>query len=263
MHFVEVGDTTLAYQSRGGGDLAVFVHGFPLDHRLWLDQLDALGDLRQCVAPDLRGSGSSDAVASLVLAMEQVADDLAELIESLGHTSADVVSLSMGGYGALALWERHPERVRSLVLMDTRPGADSEAGRAGRRETAERVADEGGGVLVASLQKALLAPGAELAARVRLRGMIEATAPETIVASLEGMARRADRTDILSSITVPTLVMVGADDGLTPPDMAEHMAELIPTAELVVIPGAGHLPPIETPEAVNDALRAFWERSDS
>jgi pimeloyl-ACP methyl ester carboxylesterase len=260
VHFVEVQDTTLAYHTRGTGDLAVFAHGFPLDHRLWLDQLDSLGDLRQCVAPDLRGSGRSDPITSRVLAMEHLADDLAQLIEVLGHASADVVSLSMGGYAALALWERHPDRVRSLVLMDTRSGADSEAERAGRRETAERVADEGSGVLVANLQKALLSSGVGLAARVRLRGMIEATAPETIVATLEGMARWADRTDILSSITVPTLVMVGEDDGLTPPEVAEHMTELIPEAEMVVIPGAGHLPPIETPEAVNDALRAFWGR---
>ena len=258
MLYVEVRDTTLGYRSRGTGDLAVFVHGFPLDHRLWLDQLDALQDLRRCVAPDLRGSGRSDAVVSRALTMEQLADDLAELIEALGHASADIVSLSMGGYAALALWERHPGRVRSLVLMDTRPGADTEAGRAARRETAERVADEGSGFLVADMLSALLSPGVGLTARVRLRGMIEATTPETIAATLQGMAQRADRTEILSSITVPALVVVGEDDGLTPPDVAAHMAELIPQAELVVIPGAGHLPPIETPEAVNESLRAFW-----
>ncbi|MGZ5384282.1 MAG: alpha/beta fold hydrolase [Acidimicrobiia bacterium] len=262
MQFVEIGETTLAYQSRGVGELAVFVHGFPLDHRLWLDQLNALGDLRQCVAPDLRGSGWSDPVTARVLAMEQLADDLADLIEHLGQVAADVVALSMGGYAALALWERHPGRVRSLVLMDTRSGADSEAGRAARRDTAERVTEEGPGALVPDLQKALLAPGAGLAARVRLRSMVEATASETIVASLEGMARRADRTNILSSITVPTLVMVGEADGLAPPDVAEHMAELIPGSQLVVIPGAGHLPPIETPDAVSEALRGFWEEID-
>jgi len=260
MQFMEIRDTTLAYQSRGEGDLAVFLHGFPLDHRLWLDQLDSLSDLRHNVAPDLRGSGSSDPLVSGLLAMEEIADDVAELIAGLDHQSADVVSLSMGGYAALALWERHPERIRSLVLMDTRSGADSEAGRAGRRETAERVAEEGSGFLTENLMKALLAPDAGLAARIRLRSMIEGTAAETIVAHLEGMARRADRTDLLSSITVPTVVIVGEDDGLTPPDLAEHMANLIPAAELVVIPGAGHLTPIETPEAVNKALREFWEK---
>jgi pimeloyl-ACP methyl ester carboxylesterase len=260
MKYVEVGDTTFAYQARGEGSLAVFVHGFPLDHRMWLDQIDALKDLRQCVALDLRGSGGSDPVMSGQLGMENIADDLVGLINGLGHSSADIVSLSLGGYAALALWERHPERVRSLVLMDTRSGADSDAARAGRRETAERVADEGVGALVAGFQGALLSPNAGLAARVRLRAMIEATPAETVVAALEGMARRADRTDLLGSITVPTLVMVGEDDGLTPPDVAEHMAQLIPDADLAVLPGAGHLPPLERPEAVNQALRVFWEK---
>ncbi len=261
MEYVEVQGTTFGFQSRGEGDLAVFVHGFPLDHRLWLDQLEGLQDLRRCVAPDLRGSGRSDPVASGVLAMEHLADDLAGLIETLGSSSADIVALSMGGYAALALWERHPERVRTLVLMDTRSGADSDAGRAGRREMAERVAAEGPGALVAGFQTALLAPTAGLAARVRLRGMVEGTPAETVVASLEGMARRADRTDILASINVPALVVVGADDGLTPPDVAEHMSGLIPNARLEVIPGAGHLPPIEAPEAVNELLRSFWTGS--
>jgi pimeloyl-ACP methyl ester carboxylesterase len=259
MQYEHIEGTTLAYQSRGEGDLAIFVHGFPLDHRMWLGQLDALSDLRRCVAPDLRGSGRSDPIGPLVLTMEQIADDVAAFIEALGPEAADVVALSMGGYAALALWERHPDCVRTLTLMDTRSGADSDAARAGRRETAERVAAEGAGALVDGLQNALLASKASLAARTRLRGMIEATPAESVVAALEGMARRADRTDLLASIDVPTLVVVGEEDGLTPPDVAEHMAGLIPGSQLVVIPGAGHLPPIETPEAVNEALRAFWE----
>jgi pimeloyl-ACP methyl ester carboxylesterase len=260
MQYAEVQGTTIAYQARGEGDLAVFVHGFPLDHRLWLSQLDALADLRHCVAPDLRGSGRSDPIGPLVLSMEQIADDIAGFIDALGYNSADIVALSMGGYAALALWERHPGVVRTLVLMDTRSGADSDAGRAGRRETAERVADEGVGALVEGLQTALLASEAGLAARTRLRAMIEATPAESVMAALEGMARRADRTDLLPTIDVPTLVVVGEEDGLTPPDVAEHMAGLIPESQLVVLPGAGHLTPIETPEAVNEALRNFWEK---
>jgi pimeloyl-ACP methyl ester carboxylesterase len=260
MQYVEIQGTTFALQTRGEGDLAVFIHGFPLDHRLWLAQLDALGGLRRCVAPDLRGSGRSDPLGPLVLSMEQIADDVAGIIEALGHDSADIVALSMGGYAALALWERHPARVRSMVLMDTRPGPDSDAGRAGRRETAEKVAAEGVRTLASDLQSALLSPTAGLAARARLRAMVEATSVESVVAALEGMARRVDRTDLLASIDVPVLVVVGEDDGLTPPEVGEHMAELIPQSTMAVIPGAGHLPPIETPEAVNEALRSFWER---
>ena len=261
MKRIHLGDVQINVLDCGQGAPLLLVHGFPLDHRMWLDQIEGLQDLRQCLAPDLRGSGSSDPVASGVLAMEHIADDLSGLIDGIGQSAADIVSLSMGGYAALALWERHPEKVRSLVLMDTRPGPDTEAGRAGRRETAEKVATEGVGALVSGFQNALLAPNAGLAARVRLRAMMEASPAETVVAALEGMARRADRTDMVATITVPTLIMVGEDDGLTPPEVAEHMAQLIPDADLVVLPGAGHLPPIETPEAVNQALRTFWERT--
>lgn len=257
MRFVDVNGTTLAYEETGAGPPAVFVHGFPLDHRVWLDQLEGLGDFRRCVALDLRGFGRSDPTAWAVLTMEALADDVASLITALGVPSADIVALSMGGYVALALWERHPDTIRSLALLDTRSGADSDAGRAGRAEMAELVTAEGAVGLVPRLG-GLLAPGAPLRPRARLRGMVEAVPTETIVAALEGMARRPDRTGILAGISVPTLVVVGEEDGLTPPETAEHMAGEIPGARLEVIPGTGHLPPIEAPDAVNEALRAFW-----
>lgn len=123
---------------------------------------------------------------------------------------------------------------------------------------AEQVADRGMGALVDGLIDRLLALDASVVARARLRGMIESTAPETVVAALEGMARRPDRTGILATITVPTLVLVGQEDQPTPPTVAEAMAELIPGSTLVTVPGAGHLTPVEAPERVNDALREFW-----
>jgi len=222
---------------------------------MWLDQVEALSPLRRCVALDLPGFGRSDPLRDRVLTMSRLADDLAEFI---GNRQADVVALSMGGYAALALWERHPHVIRSLSLLDTRSGEDSDEGREGRRLMADQVADRGTGSLVDGLAGALLAPDASVVARARLRGMIESTAPETVVAALEGMARRPDRTDLLATITVPTLVLVGQEDRLTPPTVAEAMATLIPGSALVTVPGAGHLTPVEAPEQVNDALREFW-----
>lgn len=261
MQYIDVNGTTLAYRETGSGTAAVFLHGFPLDHRMWVDQLAALGDVRHCVAPDLRGFGRSEPLAEDHLSMELLADDVAALVQGLGYESADIVSLSMGGYVALALWERHPTLVRSLALMDTRSGADTESDRAGRRETADLVVAHGRDQLFANLREALLPPHAPLWAAARLRGMIESVTVDTIVAALEGMARRPDRTALLESIDVPALVLVGAEDRLTPPEVAEHMAGIIPGAELVVVPGAGHLPPVETPGAVAEALRQFWERA--
>lgn len=245
----------MAFHERGQGPLAVFVHGFPLDHRMWLDQVEALSPVRRCVALDLPGFGRSDPLRERVLTMSRIADDIAEFI---GDRQADVVALSMGGYAALALWERHPQVIRSLSLFDTRSGEDSEEGRAGRRLMAEQVADRGMGALVDGLVERLLAPGASVVVRARLRGMIESAAPETVVAALEGMVRRPDRTDLLATITVPTLVLVGQEDQPTPPAVAEAMATRIPGSTLVTVPGAGHLTPVEAPEQVNDALREFW-----
>ncbi|NOY56532.1 MAG: alpha/beta fold hydrolase [Actinobacteria bacterium] len=255
MQYRDIGGQSIAFHERGQGPLAVFVHGFPLDHRMWLDQVEALSPVRRCVALDLPGFGRSDPLRDRVLTMSRIADDLAEFI---GDRQADVVALSMGGYAALALWERHPQVIRSLSLFDTRSGEDSEEGRAGRRLMAEQVADKGMGALVDGLIDRLLALDASVVARARLRGMIESTAPETVVAALEGMARRPDRTGILATITVPTLVLVGQEDQPTPPTVAEAMAELIPGSTLVTVPGAGHLTPVEAPERVNDALREFW-----
>lgn len=245
----------LAFYERGEGPLTVFVHGFPLDHRMWLDQVEGLSSSRRCVAIDLPGFGRSDPIRERVLSMGRIADDLADFI---GDRQADVVALSMGGYAALALWERHPQVVRTLSLLDTRSGEDSDEGRAGRRQMAERVADKGVASLVDGLTSALLAQDASVAVRARLRGMIESTSPETVVASLEGMARRPDRTGLLATISVPTLILVGKEDRLTPPEVAEEMSALVPDSRLVVVPGAGHMTPIEAPEAVTEALRGFW-----
>jgi 3-oxoadipate enol-lactonase len=219
---------------------------------MWSDQLEALSDIRTCLAPDLPGFGQSDPAPDLT--MERIADTLAGFI---GPESADVIALSMGGYAALALWERHPEVVRSLALLDTRPGADSEEGRAGRKAAAEQVTEKGTASLVDGMTGALLASGASDSARRRLREMIEATSVEAVVAALGGMAARPDRTDLLQTISVPTLVLVGEQDRLTPPAEAENMAARIPGAVLVSIPGAGHLTPIEAPDRVSEALRSF------
>lgn len=254
MRYRDITGTTLAYARRGSGPVAVFLHGFPLDHRMWLDQIEGLADIRECIAPDFPGFGRSDPISERALTMESLADGIAEFI---GGEAADIVALSMGGYVALALWERHPEVFRTLTLVDTRSAADSEEGIEGRRATAEQVAALGVSSLVEGLLGRLLSPEAGVHVRARLRGMIEYTSPETVVAALEGMARRPDRTPLLEGISVPTLVIVGEEDVLAPPDLAEEMAGRIPDARLVVIPGAGHMTPIEAPAEVTAALREF------
>jgi pimeloyl-ACP methyl ester carboxylesterase len=226
---------------------------------MWLAQLDALADMRRCVAMDLRGYGRSARTELDALTMGLLADDVAGMIRWLGEERADIVSLSMGGYVTFALWQRHPQVVRSLALFDTRSAADSEQERARRADTAQKVLVQGRGWLAETLAPALLGSRPSLAAQARLRSMIESTPYETIVASLSGMAQRADLTSLLPSISVPVLVAVGAEDNRTPPSMAQAIAAAIPGAQLLVVPGAGHLTPIETPQLASQALRSFLE----
>ena len=120
MPFARVNGTMLYYREAGEGRLALFVHGFPLDHSVWLDQLAGLGHVRRCVAVDLRGFGRSDPITETSLSMEVMADDVAGLIDALGADQADIVGISMGGYVALALWELRPELVRDVLRFAER-----------------------------------------------------------------------------------------------------------------------------------------------
>ncbi len=259
MPTVDVNGRELHYAEQGDGPLAVLVHGYPLDHTLWLDQLTDLSDIRKVVALDLPGYGLSERVTGAPLSMEELAGAVAGFIDTLGYAEADVVGSSMGGYVTLALWELHTAVIRSLVLANTKAGPDSEEGKAGREAQAQSVVSEGRAPLATKLVEALLAPGHDLAAAARLRTMVESTPVETIVASLRGMAARPDRTEMLASIGVPTLVISGEEDALIPPLDSHEMASAIPNSEFLVLAGAGHLGPIERPDAFTEALRGFWE----
>lgn len=259
MPLISVENREIHYAEQGEGPLAVFIHGYPLDHTLWLEQLSGLSDIRRVVAVDLPGYGMSERVTGAALTMEALADSVAGLIEALEYDQADIIGLSMGGYVALALWEMYPAAFRSLVLANTKSGADSEAAKAGREAQAQSVVSEGREQLAGKLAGALLAPAHDLTAAARLRTMVESTPVETIVASLRGMAARPDRTGLLSSISVPTLILSGEEDGLIPPLDSHEMSTAIPDSEFLVIPGAGHLTPIERPDAFTEALRSFWQ----
>jgi pimeloyl-ACP methyl ester carboxylesterase len=249
------------YHAAGDGPVALLVHGFPLDARVWLDQVASLSDLRTVVAVDLRGFGRSSPVTSAVLTMERHADDLAEVVAAIGVDQVDLAGLSMGGYVALAFAERHGGLLRSLALIGTRAGPDDADAQARREAMADRVVAEGRNGLASDLMSGLLAAGASRMARARLRSMIEATPVETIVAALAGMRARPDRTGVLRRLETPSAVIVGAEDQVTSPAEAEAMSSVLPEASLHVISGAGHLTPLEAPEAVAAALRDLWNRA--
>jgi len=248
---------TFFYREQGTGDVALFVHGFPLDSTMWLEQLRDLSDIRRCIAPDLRGFGWSAPSVRPVVTMEDHADDLVAMLDALAVDRVDLVGLSMGGYVGLAFAERHPDRLRSLALVDTKSVEDGADAKAGRIAAAERVAAEGREALAHDMLGVLVADSASAWVRARVRTMIEATPVETIVAALEGMRLRPDRTSVLAGLEVPVGVIVGEHDVLSPVADADHMA-VSAGGPLTVVPDAGHMAPIESPAAVADALRSLW-----
>lgn len=258
MPYIDVPGSSLFYREEGSGPLAVFVHGFPLDHTMWLDQMSGLAHLRRCVALDLRGYGRSGPIAGPALSMESFADDVSRVVDGLGEDQADVVALSMGGYVGLAMWQATPSAVRSLTLIDTRATADAPEGRANRDAMVERLLAAGRAALAEEMADALLGEEASQEAQARVRSMAERTPYETLVASIRGMRDRADRTGLLGTISVPTLVIGGAEDRLIPEADTRALGESIPGARTVIVPDAGHLPPIEQPEAVNRAIADLW-----
>lgn len=261
--FATINGIRLAYYQRGKANetTLLLIHGFPLDHRLWEAQLRGLSAEARVVAPDLRGHGRSGLTPGTAT-MVQHADDLAALLDHLGIGQAIVAGLSMGGYVAFAFWRRHRERVRALALLDTRAEADSVVARAGRDAAAAKARQAGAAAIADEMLPRLLAPANLANPKIAgaARRMMAEQPVEGIVAALAGLRDRADSRPILSTITVPTLVVVGEHDAITPPADAQAMAAAIPAARLVTVPGAGHLSPLENPRAVNAALRKLMIR---
>jgi 3-oxoadipate enol-lactonase len=254
-----IGPLDIAYDDVGEGIPLVLLHAFPLNRKMWAPQLGALAGMGRCIAPDARGFGESDAAPPYD--MDRYADDVAALLDALAVREPVVLAgLSMGGYVAFAFWRRHRERVRALVLADTRAGADTEEGRSRRRQTIALARERGS----AALADAQLPGMVGKSTRERhpdvveqVRAMIAAAPVEGIVGASEAMMARPDSTPTLATITVPTLVVVGEEDALTPPKEARAMHHTIAGSRLEIIPGAGHVSSAERPAAFNQVVGEF------
>jgi pimeloyl-ACP methyl ester carboxylesterase len=262
-HRVKSGGIELHLTESGRGAPVVFLHGFPLDHTMWAAQIRQLGRRWRVIAPDLRGFGGSQ-VTPGVVTMEQMADDVAGALDALGVGEPIVlVGLSMGGYVAFQFVARHGSKTRGLVLCDTRSAADSPEAAAGRLKLAEHVLRAGTHYAAEAMLPRAFAPATfreNAAVTEEARESVLAASPEGVAAALHGLAQRPDMTGFLSSIRLPTLVVVGEHDAISPVEEMRSMAAAIPGSEFVVIPGAGHLPPMENPSAFNEALEGFLRR---
>jgi pimeloyl-ACP methyl ester carboxylesterase len=240
-------------------DGLLLLHAFPLDASMWAPQVDALAGDVKVVAPHLPGFGGSSP-AGPALTMDAAADAAVDALDADDVDRAVVCGLSMGGYVALAMWRRHPTRIRGLILANTRAGADDEAGRERRLALAARLRSEGNTFLVES-PPPLLSADARPDLWDRVKGIIAAQPAEAIAAASAGMAERPDSTPNLPGIGVPTLVVTSTNDTLIPPEATTPMADQIPGAALEVIEGAGHLSNLEAPAAFTDLLRGHLRRA--
>ena len=252
-------DVELAYREAGTGRPLVLLHAFPLSSAMWLAQREGLGELCRVVTPDQRGFGGSE-LGDDEPSLDVCADDLARLLDRLELDRVVLGGLSMGGYVAMAFLRRYADRVSALLLADTKASADPEPARANRERIAVAVQEPDSTVLVDDVLPTLLGTTTVQSRPLvsgRVRGLVQAAPPAAVAWAQRAMSARPASFETLQAFSGPALVVVGAEDTLSPPEDARAMAEALPSGRLVELPEAGHLTAVETPEAFTAAVAGF------
>ncbi len=248
----------LSYTEQGQGAPLVLLHGFPFNSSLWRHQARSLGDICRVIMPDLRGFGQSE-VTEGIYDMDVLAQDVLQLLDRLGIEKAAIMGHSMGGYVTLALWRLAPERFSALGLIASHVWADSEAQLQAREQLIAQVLEHGASAAAQAMLPRLFArkPSADEPIQEQARAMMLEARPASLVGALRGMMRRPDSSDLLSQISVPTLLLCGDSDPIVPTKRAEEMARQLKNAMLVVVEKAAHMPMLEQPQATALAMRTF------
>jgi pimeloyl-ACP methyl ester carboxylesterase len=253
-----VGDTEIAFDDIGSGFPVVFIHGFPLNRTMWEPQVTALVAEFRCITIDMRGFGGS--AEAPPYSMDRYADDIAAVLDTLGIERAVICGCSMGGYIAFAMWRRHRARVRALVLADTRAGADT-VEIAERRRMMIEAAETQGATAIANMQIPGLVGKTTRDKRPdiydAMHRMMAQTEVPGIIGALEALMARPDSTPTLATIDVPTLIVVGDEDVITPVSEARAMHAAIAGSRLEILKQAGHLSNVERPAAFNTVMSEF------
>jgi pimeloyl-ACP methyl ester carboxylesterase len=240
----------IAYEETGAGFPVVLIHGFPLDHSIWNPVVKIMKSVARIVLPDLRGLSRS-IPGDRPLTMGSMAVDIAMLMDQLLLEKAIIVGHSMGGYVSLAFSSNYPSRLAGLGLVATQAGSDTPERKENRYITAEKVERDGMAWFAEIYSNQLTAGPAHISV---LKDIILNASPKGVSGCLRAMAERVDYRDILPAIHVPAVVITGLEDVLISPEQSRIMAASLPDAELVEIPGAGHMPMLESPSLVASAL---------
>jgi 3-oxoadipate enol-lactonase len=251
----------IAIYSRGShhNKHIIFVHGFPYDHTMWENQVKALSQDFYCVTYDIRGLGNSPA-GDGQFTLEMFVDDLVGIVDELKLNKPVLCGLSMGGYIALRTIERIEEKFRALILCDTKSTADNDETKLKRAAGIKKINTEGVQKYVSEFIPNCFAEESIVKLGNEYKSILENSMkfnPAGVKGCLLAMAGRTDTTGYLSKIKIPVLLLCGEKDKLTPPNVMKEMADKIPGSEFQIVPGAGHISPIENPEFVNEKILGF------
>ncbi len=248
---------TIGYDEAGSGPPLVLLHAFPLDRTMWEPQLAALADVARVIAIDMPGFGES---APTAFTIDGVADVVSDFLAAMDIPKAIVGGLSMGGYVALAFARKHADKLAGLILADTRAGVDDTTAKANRTQAVALVNKQGSAALFEGMAPRVLSDSTRSAKPEvveRLKSIAAQQWAVSVAAALAALRDRPDANSGLAAITVPTIVIVGEYDAVTPPLASANLSAQIRGCKLVHIPDAGHLSSVENPDAFNGALRMF------
>ncbi|HEY2786296.1 MAG TPA: alpha/beta fold hydrolase [Fimbriiglobus sp.] len=254
---------TLAFEESGSGTPLVLLHAFPYDRGMWAPQREGLASVARVITPDLPGFGQSAPMPDITV--EGMADAVAQLLDSLRlNERINLGGLSMGGYVAMAFARKYPDRLCGLILADTRGEPDDDTGRLNRGKAIEAVRTGGVAQFVDTQLPNHFSPetfAARPAIVAEAKRIASAQSVEAIIAALVALRDRPDAIAGLSGVSAPTLILVGENDAVTPPAVAETMRTRIPGSRFVRIPAAGHLSNMEQPDVFNASVREFIGRA--
>jgi pimeloyl-ACP methyl ester carboxylesterase len=259
-HRVDLAGRPARYLEAGAGWPLVLLHAFPLSADMWRPQLERAPRGWRLIAPDVRGFGATPPEVGVVPTMDDYAAEVVALLDHLELERAVIGGLSMGGYITFALLRLAPERFSGVILANTRPQTDTPEGREGRRAMSELVRSSGPAAVADQMMPKLLG---ETTRRSRpgvveeVRRLILANDATGIDGAIHAMMHRADSTGGLVRITMPTLVISGEEDVVIPVRDAEALHRALPRSQFVVLPRAGHLANLESPDDFSEALQNF------
>lgn len=257
---IDANGITMHFDDFGKGQTPIiFVHGFPFDKSSWAPQMAFMKKTQRVIAYDIRGFGTTT-LGMAKPSMRVFADDLVKFMDNMGIRKAIVCGLSMGGYILLNAVQRYPERFKGLILCDTQAIADTEEAEKKRYQTIQQIKTDGLTIFTEGTIKNVFCADSRANKKElvdTIKEIISKIHQETIIETLTALAERADMTASLKDITIPTLIICGKEDSMTPPNQAEALHSAIKNSTLQIIENAGHLSNLEQPDAFNKHLAGF------